>query len=160
MSFRTSVQRGDEVAVRELVASTGFFRPGEIDIAVELVEETLRRGEDSGYRFLFADDPEVPGGLTGYTCYGRVPGTESGFDLYWIAVAPALQRHGLGRRLLQATETECRQLRGRRLYADTSGRPDYGPTRAFYTRNGFAVAATLPDFYADGDDKVVFSKPL
>jgi ribosomal protein S18 acetylase RimI-like enzyme len=158
--FRDRIRKTDAVAVGELVTATGFFRPAEVDIAVELVQETLTRGAGSGYQFLFADDDERPGALAGYACFGRVPATESGFDLYWIAVAPALFRRGLGSLLLAAAEDSCRKEGGRRMYIDTSGRPQYAPTRAFYVRNGFAVAAVFPDFYADGDDKVVLSKPL
>ncbi len=159
MSFRAGARAGDVALVQKLVTDTGFFRPDEIDIAVELVEDVLRQGEGSGYRFLFADSP-AGDSLAGYACYGRVPATRSGFDLYWIAVAPSAQRQGLGSRLLSATEVACRAEGGERLYADTSGRPDYAPTRAFYHRSGFVVAAVFPDFYADGDDKVVFSKLL
>jgi ribosomal protein S18 acetylase RimI-like enzyme len=159
MSFRHVAEPRDADRVRKLVAATGFFRPDEIDIAVELVTEALAKGRDSGYRFVFADAPEGSD-LAGYACYGPVPATQSGFDLYWIAVSPAAQRQGLGQRLLAATEVEARAEGGQRLYADTSGRPDYAPTRAFYHRSGFVVAAVFPDFYADGDDKVVFSKPL
>jgi ribosomal protein S18 acetylase RimI-like enzyme len=159
MSFRHTIEPQDADRVRRLVAATGFFRPDEIEIAVELVTEALAKGAESGYRFVFADGP---GGaeLSGYACFGPVPATQTGFDLYWIAVSPSSQRQGLGRRLLAATELEARAEGGQRLYADTSGRPDYAPTRAFYHRSGFVVAAVFPDFYADGDDKVVFSKPL
>lgn len=159
MSFRSDVAPADVAAVRALVSATGFFRPDEIEIAAELVEETLERGAASGYRFLFADAGDADG-LAGYACFGPVPATRSGFDLYWIAVAPNMQGRGLGRQLLEATESQCREAGGRRLYADTSGRADYAPTRAFYRRTGFEVAAVFPDFYADSDDKVVFCKAL
>ncbi len=159
MSFRAEVRATDTALVRRLVTDTGFFRHDEVDIAVELVDDAIRLGEASDYRFLFADSPENSS-LSGYACFGRVPATKSGFDLYWIAVAPSTQRHGLGSRLMAATEVACRAEGGERLYADTSGRPDYAPTRAFYHRSGFVVAAVFPDFYADGDDKVVFSKRL
>jgi ribosomal protein S18 acetylase RimI-like enzyme len=158
--FREQLRTTDADAVGDLVTATGFFRPAEVDIAVELVQETLARGAGTGYQFLFADDDMRAGALAGYACFGRVPATESGFDLYWIAVAPALYRRGLGSQLLAAAEDSCRKQGGRRMYIDTSGRPQYAPTRAFYVRNGFAVAAAFPDFYADGDDKVVLSKPL
>lgn len=161
MTFRSTLCPADIEAVRKLVTATGFFRPDEIEIAAELVGEGLRRGAASGYRFLFADAGRQGGAdLAGYTCFGPVPATQAGFDLYWIAVLPDLQGQGLGRRLLGATETLCREEGGRRLYADTSGRPDYAPTRAFYLQSGFEVAAIFPDFYAEGDDKVVFSKPI
>ena len=47
---------------------------------------------------------------------------------------------------------------GTRLYAETSSRDQYEPTRAFYLRRGYTVAARLPEFYGSGDDKLVYSK--
>jgi hypothetical protein len=47
---------------------------------------------------------------------------------------------------------------GDRMYIDTSGRPQYAPTRAFYERNGFRCDATLRDFYATGDDRIIYVK--
>ena len=48
LTLRTDVVQGDRIAVRDIVASTGLFRPEEIGIAVELVEERLRVGPASG----------------------------------------------------------------------------------------------------------------
>ncbi len=98
--------------------------------------------------------------LAGYACYGPIPCTKSAFDLYWIAVDPRYQRHGLGRLLVSAVEERIKKSGGDRIYIDTSGRPDYAPTRAFYERNSFHRAACLPDFYAPGDDRVIYSKYL
>jgi hypothetical protein len=42
------------------------------------------------------------------------------------------------------------------LIADTSGTDDFAPTRAFYRKNGYAEEARIRDFWAKGDDKVVF----
>lgn len=147
----------DEARIRDLVAATGFFTPEEVAIAVELVLERLVRGPASGYEFLLA---ESRGELVGYTCYGRICGTRSSWELYWIAVDPDLQGFGVGHRLLRETEARARAGGGTRLYAETSGRGLYRPTRGFYRRNGFSEAAVLDDFYAPGDDKVIFRKTI
>jgi hypothetical protein len=52
LRLRSDPQPGDEARVRSLVESTGFFRPDEVEIAVELVRERLSRGLASGYRFV------------------------------------------------------------------------------------------------------------
>jgi hypothetical protein len=43
---------------------------------------------------------------------------------------------------------------------ETSGRADYDGTRRFYERHGYRATARIPDFYAPGDDQVVYVKPL
>lgn len=147
----------DAAAVEGLVAATGFFSADEVRVARELVEERLAKGLASGYRFLFATDGDR---LAGYACFGEVPATRSSFDLYWIAVDPARQRTGLGRSLVAEAERRIALLGGTRVYVDTSGRGQYAPTRAFYERAGYAKAAILEDFFAPGDDKVIYVKVL
>ncbi|MBN2294174.1 MAG: hypothetical protein JXM70_17235, partial [Pirellulales bacterium] len=54
MVFRTEAVPQDRRRVREIAASTGFFSPEEIEIAVELIDERLSKGPASGYEFVFA----------------------------------------------------------------------------------------------------------
>jgi ribosomal protein S18 acetylase RimI-like enzyme len=157
VAFRDAVRPEDADAVERLVRATGFFSPAEVAIARELVDERLARGPASGYELLLA---EAAAGLAGYTCYGPIPGTASSYDLYWVAVAPDHQGLGLGRALLARTEALVRAAGGTRVYAETSGRGQYAPTRAFYRACGYLEQARLPDFYAPGDDKLVFVKVL
>jgi ribosomal protein S18 acetylase RimI-like enzyme len=157
VTYRAAPRSSDITAVRSLTQATRMFRPDEVEIALELVTDGVEKGERSEYRFLFVDGAS---GLDGYICYGPTACTVGTWDLYWIAVDPKLQGQGLGRRLVDAMETEIRRQSGRMITVDTSGRADYTPTRAFYERVGYAVAATIPDFYAPGDAKVVFIKRL
>ena len=46
------------------------------------------------------------------------------------------------------------------MYIETSNRPQYASTRAFYERCGYVCEAVLRDFYAPGDDKVIFVRVL
>lgn len=161
MRWRSEVRENDAAAVRRLVADTGFFNGEEVDIAVELVEETLQRGERAGYAFVFADDDSGESGeLLAYTCYGPIPATRSSYDLYWIAVAPSSQGQGLGAAILRESERRAREAGATQMYVDTSGRDQYRPTRAFYERTGYERAAVLRDFFAPGDDKVVYVRRL
>jgi ribosomal protein S18 acetylase RimI-like enzyme len=157
IGFRENVRPADVAAVRDLVAATGFFSAAEVAIAAELVQERLEKGQDSGYEFVFADRGDE---LLGYSCYGLIPCSTVSWDLYWIAVAPATQGTGLGRRILALTEARIAAAGGTACYAETSGRPQYEPTRAFYLRTGYATGAVFPDFYGPGDAKHVFVKRL
>lgn len=157
LPLRDTVRHTDVQAVRRIVASTGFFAPHEIDIAVELVEEHLARGDASGYHFLFADRDGEP---VAYACYGPIGCTVGSFDLYWIAVQDESRGHGLGRRLLREVERRVDLAGGRRLYIETSSRALYEPTRRFYERCGYQAEATLADFYGPADAKVIYVRPL
>ncbi len=157
LRFRDEPADSDRTAVRDLTAATGFFSDEEMAVAVELVEARLAQGLASGYRFLFA---EREGRLDGYVCYGPIALTRSSFDLYWIAVRPAVQQTGLGRRLMDGAEAMARELGATAMYVETSSRPQYEPTRTFYRRLGYRPAAELPDFYGPGDGQVIFAKQL
>ena len=155
--FRTTVSEKDLLAVRQICESTGFFYPEEVDTAVELVEDRLLKGPRCGYHFLFAED----GGRTvGYTSFGPIACTRESYDLYWIVVAGDYRGKGLGTRLLEASEETIASFGGSRVYIETSGRPDYLPTRAFYLARGYTQVAELADFYAPGDPKAMYLKVL
>ncbi len=143
----------DAAAVARLVRASGFFNPAEVAVARELVGERLAKGLASGYRFWFAQQGES---LAGYACYGPIAGAEGSWDLYWIVVDRALRGRGLGGRILDRVASSAAAAGCRRLYADTSSRPQYGPTRAFYQARGFMEQARLPAFYAPGEDKVIY----
>jgi D-alanine-D-alanine ligase-like ATP-grasp enzyme/ribosomal protein S18 acetylase RimI-like enzyme len=156
-TFRTEVLPSDHEAIADLARATGFFHADEVDIAVELVDERLKKGAASGYEFVMA---ELDGRVVGYTCFGIIPCTRSSYDLYWIAVRPEVQGRGLGRLLLLETERRIREASGTRVYAETSSRPQYLSTRAFYERTGYKLAELLEDFYAPGDGRATYLKVL
>jgi D-alanine-D-alanine ligase len=155
------VRRGLEPADREpleaLIRATGFFNPEETEVALELMDDRLARGEASHYRFLVG---ELDGRVAGYACWGPISGTVASADLYWIVVHPALQGKGAGAALLRAAEEGMAAAGRPRVYVETSTRPQYLPTRAFYLACGYQLVSELADFYAPGDGKALFLKVL
>ena len=156
--FREQVREADCQAVRDIVASSGFFSAEEIDVAEELVRENLQKGEASGYRFVLAED--ASGRVMGYACHVPTPCTSHTHDLYWIAVREESRGRGLGQALLQRVEKRLRAGGGGKLIAETSSRAQYAPTRAFYVRAGFTAEALIRDYYAPGEDIVYFTKQV
>jgi ribosomal protein S18 acetylase RimI-like enzyme len=144
-------------AIERLLRATGFFRPAEIVIALEVIDAYFD-APDRDYSALGAFTPG--GELIGYACYGPTPCTTGTYDLYWIAVAPAAQNAGAGTRLLEEVERRLARADARLVIVETSSQPLYEPTRAFYRRRGFGEVARVPDFYADGDDRVIFAKRI
>ena len=155
--LRTAPKESDIVAVRSIVTSTGVFRSDEIDVAVELIEERLRRGTASGYYFVFAEENGIP---VGYTCYGPIACTVASHDLFWIAVDKSLHGRKIGSLLMIETEKLIRVMHGRRVYIETSSRTDYDATRHFYHCHGYIAEAHIRNFYDDNDDKIIYSKEL
>lgn len=157
MLFRDALLTSDRDAVRAIVTATEMFRPNEIDVAVELFDERLARGDASGYHFVLAEDA---GQVVGYVCYGPISVTLHSYDLYWIVVGPSHQGKGVGRDLLQQAEQRIKGMGGGQIYIETSGQKVYEPTRRFYDRCGYQLVSTIPDFYAPGDDKLIYVRRL
>ena len=157
IAYRQEVRPSDYGAVKRILSSTGFFRPDEIEVALELVQDHLSRGKMSGYHFYFV---ETEGETVGFTCYGEIPCTVRNFDLYWIAVDEHFRGSGIGKELLQKTEEAVRSSGGRSLYLETSGRELYQPTVQFYLRMGYENVAELKDYYDVDDNKLIFAKQL
>lgn len=161
MFFRFEARNNDPEKIERLVRATGFFSDQEVDIAVELIQERLAKGDDSGYHFVFLDHGLDHGAeLLGYACHGPTPGSPGGFDLYWIAVAPKAQGRGLGQKLMAEAEKQIKAAGGRRIFIETSSRDLYIPTRKFYEKQGYVVEGVIKDFYSPNDHKMICSKRL
>jgi ribosomal protein S18 acetylase RimI-like enzyme len=140
-----------------LTAETGFFKPIEVVALREVLDDYHGGNEDLGHR---AFAWEEGGRVLGYVYHAPAPMTDRTWYLYWIAVSRETQRGGLGGKLLAFVEDDVRSQGGRVLLIETSSTPHYEPTRRFYLKHGYAQPAQIPDFYADGDGLVVFSKRL
>jgi GNAT superfamily N-acetyltransferase len=146
----------DRGRIEDISRAVGVFREDEIPVALEVFDEAAREGGSASYIALGA---ELDGRLVGWICWGPTPCTLGTYDLYWMAVEPGLQGSGIGSALLGEME---RRLAGvaRLIIIETTGRADYAGTRGFYQARGYRPAARIPDFYAPGDDQVVFVKSV
>lgn len=144
----------DADAIMAISRAVGVFSDEEIATVKELLDEYEAMGpEASGYYFL---SYVMDGRVVGFACYGPRALTEGTYDLYWVATDPSVQGKGVG----AALSTRCAELAkaggGRLLVAETSSLTKYAPTRRFYETHGYALEATIRDFYAPGDDLVVY----
>ncbi|MEP3279269.1 MAG: GNAT family N-acetyltransferase [Stappiaceae bacterium] len=103
---------------------------------------------------------EVDGTAIGF-CYSALETlTDDTWNMLAIAVLPTMQGSGAGGAIVERLEDTLRARGGRILIADTSGTDAFTRTRAFYSNNGYAEEARIRDFWAAGDDKVVYWKSL
>ncbi|MGI8498703.1 MAG: GNAT family N-acetyltransferase [Gemmatimonadaceae bacterium] len=147
----------DRDRVESIVRAVGNFSAAEIDTALELVDEWLDLGEESGY-FVFV--LEADRDVRGYVCVGPTPLTESTYDLYWIAVDANAQGAGFGQRLLTFAENEVRRRGGNLLLIETGSHDSYLATVRFYERAGYELLSRIRNYYRPGDDKLTFGKAL
>jgi len=158
MTITDHITAADKPAIKRLLEASGFFYPFEVEVVMELMDETITRGDrESGYFWLKVEED---GRILGFANFGPNPCTVHSWDLYWLAVDPGEKNRGLGTRLLRETEQKVKDMGGKILWAETSGRPLYEPTVAFYHQKGYTLEASLPDYYGPGDPKLVFRKAM
>ena len=169
----------DRARVDEILRATGVFRAAEVDVGLELFDEAFGEGggfglDSAGYVFAgaFAEEltedrrpktearPKLGRSLFGFACWGRTPETDATFDLYWLAVDPAAQGSGAGSVLMAEIERKVADDRGRMIVIEVSGAEHSGGARRFYEKHGYVAAAAVRDFYAPGDDRIIYTKRM
>ena len=153
--FEIDGTRPDEAeAILAIARSVGVFDAEEVATVDELLGEYIDQGAPaSGYYFLSC---RSNGQVLGFACYGPRALTHGTFDLFWIATHWAAQRRGVAAALLQRVAGAVRDMGGRMIVAETSGRAAYAPTRRFYETHAYVREASIADFYAPGDDLVIY----
>ena len=86
--------------------------------------------------------------------------TKATFDLYWLATRADRMGKGYGRKMVAFVEEEVKRQGGKLLVIETSSHESYGGTREFYLKIGCTLAAQIPDFYDQGDDKLIYLLPV
>jgi GNAT superfamily N-acetyltransferase len=140
-----------------ILRATPEFLPPEVVVAEELIDAYLEEEKASGYYIYIA---EHEGEIAGYVCYGDTPLTEATWDLYWIAVHHDKQGFGIGRILMKHAEEDIKRMHGKLIMVETSGKADYNKTRQFYERLNYQKLCQITDYYAPGDDLVLFAKRI
>ena len=148
----------DKGKLFQLIRQRGTFNEKEIEVAIEVIEDTLAFPEKKEYYTFCAVDNN--GDIAGFICFGPIPMTDRCYDLYWIAVDEKFSRNGIGKKLLKTMEDFVVNEKARRIYIDTSSTAAYTAARTFYENHGFRLVTILQDFYRLGDDKIIFMKEL
>ncbi len=148
-------QANDKSAIMTMLRETKFFRDGEIIIAEEVLDDSLVCGKDGEYRSYSAVENNK---TIGWVCFGPTACTIGTFDIFWIVVSPQSQAKGIGTKLMDFVTDLIKKDSGRLIVIETSGMAKYISTQKFYEKLGCKKEAVLKDFYADGDDKIVYVK--
>ena len=143
----------DLAALREVLDSIELF-PSEM--LTDLSADFFHNPATESY-WLTALQAQTPVGLVYCEPETLTDGT---FNMRAIGVHAAHQGKGIGKELVGHLEIILRQAGHRLLIVDTSGTDSFAATRRFYTALDYEHAATIRDFWAAGDDKVIFRKAL
>jgi len=151
------IEARDREAVLALLTSTGAFQAHELAVAMELVDMALTKPNQEDYHPYVLEEDGV---VVAYVCFGRNPMTRFTYYLYWLATHMDRMRKGHGRAMVHFAEQEIKRQGGRLLVIETSSKESYLGSRAFYARIGYDLVGQVPDFYDEGDDRVIYCKRI
>lgn len=146
----------DTAAVVDLAVAAEMFSADDAWIVEGMLADYFETNKEHGHVCVIDDE----GGPLGVAYYQPKTAADRVWDLTMIAVRPVHQGQGRGAAMLRRVEEDLRSGGGRLLLVETSASAQYDRTRAFYAKCGYEEEARIRDYWAEGDDLVVFRKAL
>lgn len=147
----------DRDVILEMTKGTEVFYDHEVEALGEVLDDYQAINVEYDHRAMTLLDGDT---IIGFAYYAPTAMTDRTWELWWIVISKERQGEGFGKLLLDAVESDVVVEQGRLMLIETSSLPHYLPTRHFYRKRGYRQVASIPDFYADGDDKLIFHKPM
>lgn len=152
------VTPSDADTVLEAAEQSGLFSAHELVVLRQQLLKAL--AGSSGREETWVAYFDNVGTAIGAALYAEEPFTDRVWNLLFIGVRRSAQGSGVGGELLRFVEDRLRARSQRILIIETTTGPELEGAHAFYRKHGYEHRGTIPDFYADGQDKIVFIKPL
>ncbi|MFB9991623.1 GNAT family N-acetyltransferase [Deinococcus oregonensis] len=146
----------DSSAATQLVVLAGLFSAEETELVQSLLTDYFAANEAAGHG-CFVDDDD---GIVGIAYYAPKAATDRTWELLMLAVKPGDQGRGRGAALVGTVEQTLQATGQRLLVIETSATAAYDRTRIFYRQCGYEEEAKVRDYFAAGDDMVIFRKAL
>lgn len=151
-----SITQEDSSIVIELAVTSGLFPADETEVLHKMMADYFGGNVDNGHNCVIDEEDEP----LGVAYYAPALAADRTWYLTMIAVRRDSQGMGRGRALMQYVENILTESGQRVLLVETSGLPIFERTRQFYVKCGYEQEARIRDFYAHGDDMIVFRKVL
>lgn len=154
----------DDMAAILSIAEAIGFQLSELDVIRKLLTDYFTDGSgrdvlrNSNAEWFWLMNDEDNDGSIGVAYCELERMTDQTWNLQLIAIHPNHQGQGHGGKLLRHAEETLKARGGRMLLVETLASFDLA--QAFYRKYGYEEEARIRDFYAAGDDKVVFRKVL
>jgi ribosomal protein S18 acetylase RimI-like enzyme len=145
---------GDSTALMQIIESSGQFDADSLEHVTGTLHEYLA-GKSDGLWFT-ADDGEPVG--VAYCAPEAVTNGTWNLLMLWTRKDKSSQGHG--KALVGHVESQLARQAARLLIVETSGLAEFEVARSFYIKCGFVQEARVRNFFADGDDKLIYTKSI
>jgi ribosomal protein S18 acetylase RimI-like enzyme len=95
--------------------------------------------------------------IFGVLIFRRDPMGDKIYEIKWLAVRRDYFRNGVGKSLVSFAESLVKD-KARLIVIYTSNHYFYNGTHKFFEKLGYKKVSIIPDFWDDGDDRVVYWK--
>ena len=144
----------DQPAIAAIITGCGLFPEDEAQGFIGMLPGLLA---DPDQHWLLTEQ----NGQTHGAAYFSLDGiSQDVWNLWFIGLIRATQGQGGGSALIRAVEDNIRAKGARLLLVETSSLSTFTATRGFYDSRGYSEEARIRDYYATGDDKVIYRKAL
>jgi GNAT superfamily N-acetyltransferase len=146
----------DSTIVSKLALESGLFGADAIGFLDKMMADYFDGNRDQGHACVI----DIEGEPLGVAYYQPALATDRTWYLTMIGVRRDRQGQGRGAALIEYVENTLRDSGQRVLLVETSGSVDFARTRTFYAKCGYEEEARVRDYYAAGEDMVLFRKVL
>jgi ribosomal protein S18 acetylase RimI-like enzyme len=156
----TPVAANERSALLELSIATGLFSAEDAEGLLGGILDSLASHELPEGHAAVACRTSADGAAMGWSYFAPDAYAAGVFNVWWIGVDPAQHGTGAGECLLAHVECAAGAAGARVIVIETSDQAPLARARRFYAKRGYAERGRIPDFYARGDAKVIFSRTL
>jgi ribosomal protein S18 acetylase RimI-like enzyme len=156
----TPVSAHERPALLRLAVDTGLFTSEDAEQLLGGVLDSLSARELPAGHAAVACRMAPDSDAIGWTYFAPDPYAAQVYNLLWIGVDPRKHGTAAGHALLSFVEREAAAQGARVVVIETSDQPSLARARAFYAKLGYLERGRIPDFYAAGEAKVIFSRTL
>jgi ribosomal protein S18 acetylase RimI-like enzyme len=152
------VAPSDRSQLLAIAVATGLFTADEADgLLGGVLDQLANNSLPAGHSALLCRTS--PGSAAvGWTYFAPDPHADGVWNVWWLGVEPGAHGTGAGALLLRQAEAQAAAGGGRLVIVETSAKDAQARARRFYAKEGYAECGRVPDFYGDGDDKVIFAR--
>lgn len=149
----TKTKKEHKEELQKVLAASGQFDSDSIAYTLETLDNHLENPDNEIWFTAIEDKP------VGFAYCAPEPVTSGTWNLLMLWTKDGYEGRGFGRSLVSAVEAELKNRNARLLIVETSQLPEFETARAFYEKYGFTFEAEVKNFFAEGDNKLIYTKP-
>jgi ribosomal protein S18 acetylase RimI-like enzyme len=154
------IRENEREALLGLAVSTGLFMSEDAEALLGGVLDSLAAAALPQGHTVVACRESHDGPALGWSYYAPDAYSEKVWNVWWLGVSPRHHGGGVGQAILANIEQVAAEEGARVIVIETSDQAPLARARRFYRKHGYEERGRIPDFYAAGESKVIFSRSL